>query len=187
MKKKIITVIFALFIAVLGLGITYSSFVSEQDLIMNQGIASFIFETNQTDQISLSLSDLKPGDNVSYNFSVSNSRKNDSEVDISNVTINYQIIISTFHFIPLKIELYKDDSDEAILVCDESYSRNDSKEVVCSSEVQNMSFEENVFDEYTLKANFDSKYSDIEYSDLIDFIDIEIKSWQKVGDVNEEE
>lgn len=185
MRKKIITILFVLFISVLGLGVTYSAFVSERDLIVNQGIASFIFETDQTDQISLALNDLKPGDSVSYNFSVRNSRGNDSNVDISNVSINYEIIITTFHFIPLDIELYKGDDEEPILVCNEDFNRNDNNEVLCSSEVQNMSFENNVIDEYTIKAKFDEKYSSEEYSDLIDYIDIEIKSWQKVGDDDE--
>ena len=100
--------------------------------------------------------------------------------------INYEIIITTFHFIPLDIELYKGDDEEPILVCNEDFNRNDNNEVLCSSEVQNMSFENNVIDEYTIKAKFDEKYSSEEYSDLIDYIDIEIKSWQKVGDDDDE-
>lgn len=185
MRKKIVTILFSLLILVLGLGVTYSAFVSERDLIVNQGIASFIFEANQTDQISLSLNDLKPGDNVSYNFSVRNSRGNDSDVNISNVTINYQILITTFHFIPLDIELYKGKDEKPIMVCNEQFNRNDNNEVLCTSEIQSMSYDESVIDEYIIKAKFDEKYSDIEYSDLIDYIDIEIKSWQKVGDSNE--
>ena len=74
MKRRIFIIIFLLIMIVLGLGITYSAFSSENQLIMNQKIASFIFEANQTDHISLALSDLKPGDEISYNFSVSNNK-----------------------------------------------------------------------------------------------------------------
>lgn len=182
MRRKIITIIFLLIMIVLGLGVTYSAFSSENSLIVNQEIATFIFEANQTDHISLALSDLKPGDKIDYNFSVSNSKKIDEEVNVSNVTIDYEILISTFHFIPLSIELYKGEDKEPILVCDESYNRNASNEVFCTSEIQNMTFSSGVTDDYILKVEFDDKYNQEEYSDLVDYIDIEIKSWQKVGE-----
>ena len=35
-------------------------------------------------------------------------------------------------------------------------------------------------DDYVLKVTFDSNYSDEAYSNLIDYINIEIKSYQKV-------
>ena len=70
MRKRIFIIIFLLIMIVLGLGVTYSAFTSEVNLIINQEIASFIFEANQTDHISLALSDLKPGDEINYNFSV---------------------------------------------------------------------------------------------------------------------
>lgn len=182
MRKRIITIIFLLIMIVLGLGITYSAFSTENTLIINQEIASFIFETNQTDHISLALSDLKPGDELSYNFSVKNNKKEEEKVSISNVTIDYQIILSTYHFMPLKIELYKGDSENPIMVCDEKTSRIDTHEVVCTTEVQNMPYSSEKTDEYILKTTFDSQYNGDEYSDLIDYIDIEIKSWQKVGE-----
>lgn len=185
MRMKIFTIIFLLIILVLGLGVTYSAFTSANDLIVNQEIASFIFETKQTDHISLALSDLKPGDIITNNFSVSNNKEVDEKVNVSHVSINYQISLSTYHFMPLTIELFKGNNEEAILVCDESTGRNDSNEVVCTTEVQNMSFKEGITDEYVIKASFDKKYNTEEYSDLIDYIDIEIKSWQKVGDQHE--
>lgn len=182
MKKKIFLIIFLLIMIVLGLGVTYSAFSSENGLIINQEIASFIFEANQTDHIALALSDLKPGDETSYKFSVSNNKEVNDEVNVSNVTINYQILISTFHFMPLEIELYKGDDNEAILVCDETFNRNDNNEVFCTTEVQNMDFSSGITDDYNLKVKFDDKYNTEEYSDLVDSIDIEIKSWQKVGE-----
>ena len=86
---------------------------------------------------------------------------------------------------PLDIKLYKGESEEAILVCDESFARNDSNEVLCTTEIQNMQYTTNVNDDYELKVEFDAKYNEEEYSDLVDYIDIEIKSWQKVGETNE--
>ena len=81
---------------------------------------------------------------------------------------------------PLKIELYKDVSgkEELILECTESYSRNSDNLLICNSEVQKMVHSEEVYDEYKLNVSFPSTYNDEKYSDLVDFIDIEIKSWQ---------
>ena len=184
MRKRIFIIIFLLIMIILGLGITYSAFTSENKLFINQHIASFIFEANQTDHISLALSDLKPGDEISYNFSVSNNKVVDDKVNVSHVKVNYQILISTYHFIPLSIELYKGENVEPLVVCTESFNRNDSNEVVCTSKVQEMDFNESITEDYVIKVTFpfDDKYNSEEYSDLVDYIDLEIKSWQKVGD-----
>lgn len=189
MRKRIFIIIFLLIMIVLGLGITYSAFTTETRLIMNQNIASFIFETNQTDHISLALSDLKPGDEVSYNFSVSNNKVVDDKVNVSHVKINYQILLSTYHFIPLSIELYKGEETEPLMVCDETTNRNDSNEIVCTSDIQEMDFNEGITEDYVIKVTFpfDDEYNSEEYSDLVDYIDLEIKSWQKVGDNNEQQ
>ena len=52
------------------------------------------------DSIELPINDMMPGDSIGYQFQVANNL--DSET--SEVTINYQIIIKTYHFMPLKIE-----------------------------------------------------------------------------------
>ena len=186
MKKRIFIIVFLLIMIVLGLGITYSAFTTETKLIMNQNIASFIFEANQTDHISLALSDLKPGDEIEYNFSVSNNKTVDDKVNVSHVKINYQIILSTYQFIPLNIEIYKGDNTEPLMVCNDTFNRNASNEVVCTSDIQEMNFDEGITDDYVIKAVFDERYNTEEYSDLVDYIDLEIKSWQKVGDEHDE-
>ena len=43
-----------------------------------------------------------------------------------------------------------------------------------------MSKDSEVMDNYKLKLEFPDTYSSEEYANLVDFIDIEIKSWQKV-------
>ena len=176
MKRKIILILIFLVVLIGSTGITYSLFTSESTLVLNQKIATFIFETEKMDSIELPINDMMPGDSIGYQFQVANNL--DSET--SEVTINYQIIIKTYHFMPLKIELYKDVSgkEELILECTESYSRNSDNLLICNSEVQKMVHSEEVYDEYKLNVSFPSTYNDEKYSDLVDFIDIEIKSWQ---------
>ena len=129
-KKKILIILLVLVIVGCGSAITYSLFTSKTIGNVDQEIAQFVFETKKTDHIDLALVDLKPGDKENYVFSVSNK---DSKF-ISNVTLNYQIIIKTMHLMPLDIKLYKVDEkeDTLVLTCDESYSRDEDNNLVNS-------------------------------------------------------
>lgn len=183
MRKKVIIIIFLIIAIILLSGITYSALSTNVDAITNQNIAKFIFNAQKTDLIELPLYDLKPGDVKDYSFSVSNNlEENESNIS-SDVTIIYNIIVNTYHFMPLKIELYKEDSSEVlIMTCDESYSRNEKNELVCKSEKQQMNYDTNIIDNYILRLTFDEEYNSYEYSSLIDYIDLKIESYQKVGE-----
>ena len=75
MKRKVI-IILVISIAVLFIsGITYSKFTSTSSLAFkDQFLAKFIFEAKETNKINLPLTDLNPGDEVVYNFSVTNNK-----------------------------------------------------------------------------------------------------------------
>lgn len=179
MKYKTLALL-ALFITlVFGSGITYSVFHSNVSASGNQEIAQFIFQTEKTNHLELSLLDLNPGDTNTFEFAVSN---NKSE-DISHVTIEYQIIIETYHLMPLKIELYKleEDKENLIMTCDETYTRNSNNALVCNSSVQKMDYTNKSLDNYIIKVEFPKEYNGIEYSELVDYIDVKIKSWQKTS------
>jgi hypothetical protein len=166
---------FVIALFVFSVGIAYSGFTSNSLLsTVDQKIAKFVFDTETLDRLELPLISMVPGQSEEYNFSISNSSDNIS----SDVTILYQLSLLTPHFTPLIIELYKD--DELVMTCDESYSRNDNNELVCNSPILELSHVDEGVDDYTLKITFDSLYSDESYSNLIDYINIEIKSYQKV-------
>ena len=105
-----------------------------------------------------------------YNFSIGNG----SEDSYSDVTIEYQLTILTPHFTPLVIELYK--GEDLVISCDETYSRNDNNELVCNSPVQELLCDEDYLDDYTLRVTFDGNYDSDVYSNLIDYINLEIKA-----------
>lgn len=175
MKYKIFLVLFVSAFIVLSMGITYSYFNTNASMSsVDQKIAGFIFNAEQVDHLELPLVNLVPGESYEYNFSVTNT----SSDRISNVSIEYQLIIKTKHFSPLIIELYK--GQDVILKCDETYSRDDNNDLICNSPVQSMTHSLETKDDYKLKVTFDSNYNSIEYANLIDFINIEIKSYQKV-------
>ena len=178
MKRRITLIIMFGFLNILLVGVTYSFFKSDSNLFANQDIAKFVFEAEETSTISVPITDLNPGDSTSYTFEVTN---NVDEV-VSQVTINYQCIIKTYHLMPLEIKLFKTGAvEELILSCDETFGRNSDNQVVCNSLIQEMAYDDKVSDSYRLDITFPEKYNDEDYSDLVDYIDIDIRSWQDIG------
>lgn len=178
MKKKIIVLVILIVSILFISGITYSKFSSNASFTsVDEKIASFVFDGKKTDNINISLDELKPGDLKDYNFTVSNNNENYS----SDVTLNYTITIKTYHFLPLNINLYKEEENKSnlVLTCDETYSRNLENALVCNSDVFEMIYNEKINDNYRLNISFPDKYNDSIYSNITDYIDIEIKSWQK--------
>ena len=83
--------------------------------------------------------------------------------------------------------IYKENEETPLLTCEES-SRNTDNEVVCNTDVQTMDYKLNATDNYKLVIEFPEEYNDDSYTDLVDYIDIEIKSWQAIGgEVKDEE
>ena len=82
---------------------------------------------------------------------------------------------------PLNIKLYKGtNSTDPLLTCDESQGSRDktTNQLICNSSVQKMLHSQKIDDTYKLIVNFPEEYKSEIYSDLVDYIDIEIKSWQ---------
>ena len=179
MKKRIFIIGFILVGIVLSISLTYSVFNDETKLTStNENFAKFIFNTEVLEEIDLSLVDLKPGDTKEYSFSVSNNKNGKT----SNISIEYTITLNTYHFIPLIIELYSvTDKEEKIMTCDETYERNSNKELVCSLPSKELSHLNNKEDKYKLVVHFDEIYNTEEYSGLVDYINLNIKSSQKIA------
>ncbi len=178
-KSKISIILLIAASLILCVGITYSVFTSNAELnSIDQNIAKFIFNAETLDELELSLMDLIPGDTKEFNFAVTNS---DVE-NISDVTVEYQLTIKTYHLVPLIIELYKlnEEEEELVIICDENYSRNAQNELVCNVPYNEMTYNDEEVQTYRLKVTLPAEYSDEIYSQLIDYIDIDINSWQKI-------
>ena len=177
MKYKTLLILSTLILLIFGFGITYSFFSTSKLGTIDQKVATFIFNAEEVDKLNLPILNLNPGEDSEYAFSVSNSK----DTKISNVTIEYQMIVKTYHLVPLTIELYKveENGESLILTCNETYSRNESNELICNSNVEELNYKEAKENNYKLKVTFPSEYSDKMYSNLVDYINIEIKSWQK--------
>ena len=179
MKKKLILCLLFITLILFGTGITYSVFTSDSLLSSNQKIAKFIFNAEEVDSLELPLSDLYPGVKKEYQFEVSNN----SSGKTSNVTLNYNMTIKTYHFMPTVIKLYRieDENETLVLNCDETYNRNDYNELLCNTETEEMSYSSSEIHNYKLEVEFPSTYNSKEYTDLVDYINLEINSWQKIG------
>lgn len=173
MKKKLF-IVTLLILSFLTTGITYSLYTSSKDINIESSLASFIVDVSRTDNIDIPLSDIKPGDELVYDFSVSNNSKDKT----SDVYIIYNITLNTMHLMPLDINLY-DDSGNLVLTCTEENSRNLKNELECKSNDIEMAYDKDVKDNYTLKVKFDSLYSESSYADLVDYINLKVDSYQK--------
>lgn len=179
MRKKALIILGVFLTLLFTSGITYSIFSSEALLTStDQKIAEFIFNTERLTNLDLPLSEMKPGDEENFLFAVSNS----AEEKYSKVNINYQIIVKTYHFIPFILELYQENNEEEILigVCDENSSRNELNELVCNMPLNLFTHSTNNVHNYRLHVKFPEEYNDESYSGLVDFLNLEIKSWQKI-------
>ena len=176
MKKRIAIIVVLFCLCICFTKITYSLFTSETFFSLNNmEIAEFIFETKRTNHIELDFMDLKPGDTNEYDFEVTNTKDN----IVTNVTTEYQITIKTFHFMPLLIELYKD--GEKVMTCNEDYLRNLNKVLVCDSEIWQLNHNSTETEKFKLKVSFPTEFNSSDYTELVDYIDIDISSWQKTG------
>ena len=134
MKVKIIIGLVLLSIFSIGIGVSYMQYKTNSNALINQKIASFIFNVEKTDKLEIPLENLSPGDKLKYDFSVTN-----TEEDLtSNVTIEYQIILKTYHLVPLDIELYNvvEGKETLVLNCNEKFNRNTDNQLLCNDQVK---------------------------------------------------
>lgn len=181
MKKryKIILIMSALIIFTFSSGLTYSFFHSQTKMNANdKNIAKFIFNANELENIELPLENLMPGFHESYPFSVTNVQ----DEKLSGVSIKYQLTIKTFHIVPLNIKLYSTNNEEdtLLLTCDES-KRTNADEIICNSDEFTMEHSKEKLDNYKIDVEFPSNINDESYQGLVDYIDIDIRSWQNIG------
>lgn len=179
MKKKIILMLISLTLVVFSSGITYSLFHSGSLMSShNQNIAKFIFNAEVVSSIELPIVDLNPSETKEYLFSVSNNLAG----NISNVTVDYQITIKTYLLVPIVIELYsvENETETLEITCDTKDNRNDKNELVCNTTTKSMLHTAEKKDDYKLKIKFVEGYDDASYANLVDFINLEINSWQKI-------
>ena len=181
-KKKIILILLIAYVLIFGINTTYSMYKSRSDSNVELSFAKIIFNNKELNNLSLPINNLIPGESIEYKFMVSNNK----DGNISEIDIGYSIIIETFNIIPVNIKLYNVNDEEPLMECNkDNFNRNTENKLICNTENFQLKYNEATTNEYKLVISFDEHnnnhevWSD-EYSDLIDFIDIKINSWQIV-------
>ena len=169
MKKKFMTIAILIALVFAVTGITYSLFVSNINSNTNVDLATFLVDAKKTNHIDLPIDNINPGEEIDYEFQVENN---------SDVNVVYNITVKTMHFIPFDITLV-DNNDEVVMVCDENTQRNIRNELECKSQDLVINYN-NLAHNYKLKLDFPQEYNSEEYSSLVDYINLEINSTQKL-------
>ena len=181
-KKKIILILLIAYILIFGINTTYSMYKSSSNSELKLSFAKIIFNNKELNNLSLPVNNLIPGESIEYQFMVSNSK----DGNISEIDIGYSISIETFNIIPVNINLYNTNSENPIMECNkDNFNRNTENKLICNTEEFKLKYNEETTDNYKLVISFDQLDNNNEtwseeYSDLIDFIDIKINSWQIV-------
>lgn len=184
LKKKIILILILIYILIFGVSTSYSMYVDKTEAkTENLEFAKIIFNNEELDELSLPINNLIPGNSLDYKFKISNNKNGIR----SEINIGYYITVETYHIIPTTIRLYSTDEEEKLVLdCNESnYTRNHENKLVCKTPNFNLNYQTDSINSYKIKITFndlnnEGKTWSEDYSDLIDFIDIKINSWQVV-------
>jgi hypothetical protein len=145
--------------------------------------AKFIFNSKKTDDIELDISNLLPNSSLKYTFQVSNTSNNKK----SDVSIKYKIYIESYRVIPLTFKIYlKSDPTNIILLCDNNSNITSDNMYLCTTNDLVLDYEEDTNKDYILEVIFPEKdenddYWSEDYSNLVDYVNVKIKSWQKTN------
>ena len=173
MKKKILIIII-MFMLISVTGITYSLYTNMVKKEIPISLASFNVGVERKNSLDITLNDLEPGSVNRYDFSV----LNNTNENISDVSIYYNIVLKTGNYMPLDIKLY--DSSNNVLFDSKDGTRTDENELLLKTEDILMPYSENVKDDYSLEVVFPEEYSGEEYSGLVDYINLTIEATQKI-------
>ena len=161
---------------------TLSRFRSEARGDAGIDVAFFIAKDGYQHE-EITLSDMKPGDEESYTFTVSNfDGANRAEVNLS-----YNVEVKTTTNMPMVYELYITNSgtDSPIVSSDEIITDDDStyfKKLTTSS--RNFDFQSNYTDTYKLTVKFPIEYKTFMYQGVAENIEIKVIAKQIVDGDN---
>ena len=173
MKKKVLIIII-MFMLISITGITYSLYTNMLKKEVPISLASFSVGVERKETLDIDLSDLEPGSVNRYDFSV----LNNTDENLSDVSVSYNIVLKTGNYIPLDIKLY--DSSNNILFDSSEGVRTDDELILKTDDII-MPYSKSVKNDYSLEVIFPEKFSGEEYSGLVDYINLTIDASQKIN------
>jgi len=178
-KKLIIFIVLIIILSVAIWGVA-ARYTSSANSIPEIEIAMYVIDENYQ-SMSMNLGKMVPREEpYIHNFSISNY----NDTTRADVDIEYTITISTTTNIPLVYELY----------LNQSYNDPDAKNIILTNTIEtdeygtyfrkittnprNFSYKENETDVYQLVIYFPSVYTNTEYQDMIEGLEIQVQSKQ---------
>lgn len=181
----ILSIFMLLFLGLILIKKSFSSYVSDSDINLNIASAVYVFEEDlQT--FTLNLGGMIPSDEpYVYQFSIANYTTEKR----SDVNIEYTISALATTNLPLSYELYRNENYDDpgavdIITSNEIVSDSDSTwyRKIDVSTVYNMYFNSNTSDIYYLVVYFPKVYSEtISFQGVIENIEVSVNSKQIVG------
>lgn len=157
---------------------TSAKYANEVDSKVQGGIAFYVVEPGYQNN-EIKLDKIIPSENLyEYDFSVSNYTK-DKRLETN---AKYNVIIRTTTNLNLEYYLYMNDGLNDILIDREIVEDEDGTYYyVMKTLDENFGFTENQQNNYTLKIKFPLDYINSKYQDIIESIEIIIKSEQVIN------
>ncbi|MCI7702209.1 MAG: hypothetical protein MSS28_03845 [Tenericutes bacterium] len=186
MKKKVYILLGIIIVNVLIFGgmKSYAAYKAKAEgELAKLNLAKFVFQNQQKQEIGLNISDMIPGDKVSYNFSVTNNKDN----VVSDVSIDYKIEVETLQLMPLVVNLYKvvDGGKTLVLTCDYNNKSTSTGKANCVTEVEKLDYRKKSDVSYQIEVlypdvNSNSEAWGYEYANKYDYLYIKLDSNQSV-------
>ncbi len=178
LKIEIIALFILLALLCLLIPFTLARFRTEARGDAPIDIAFYLLNDTYTHQ-NITLDEMKPGDEKSYTFTVSNT----DGTNRSEVTLDYEVLIRTTTNLPLEYELYEvvSGSDTDAVLSSNIVADDDGtyfKEIKTSSETFDYSSDQTKL--YKLKVKYPAAQKDHKYQGFCESIEINILSKQKI-------
>ena len=197
MKKKVYILLGIIIVNVLIFGgmKSYAAYKAKAEgELAKLNLAKFVFQNQQKQEIGLNISDMIPGDKVSYNFSVTNNKDNvvsdvsiDLKIGVLRTEYIYKIEVETLQLMPLVVNLYKvvDGGKTLVLTCDYNNKSTSTGKANCVTEVEKLDYRKKSDVSYQIEVlypdvNSNSEAWGYEYANKYDYLYIKLDSNQSV-------
>ncbi len=173
--KKIHIILLCLLLVLFLIRFTYSRYQTQTNSNGELDIAFYLLKEDYK-TMNIKLDSMQPRtDAYIYNFKISNT----DGTNRAETNLTYDLSISTTTNLPLTYELYMNNvnaitSNDIAADSDGTYFRT------IKTATQEMDFNADTTNIYTLKIYFPLDYKTINYQDIIDEIEIQVSSKQKI-------
>lgn len=177
--NRVTLLIGILFLLLLLVPITYSRFESIKNTKTGIDAAFYVVDTN-VEEKSLQLGSIVPSDEeYIYYFTISNYK----ETKRAEVNIEYDLKIKTTTNLPLTYDLYKDGSNESIILSqqveEDEYGTYFN---VITTNKEELPFNSDVINKYKLVVKFPKIYNTFNYQNIVEGVMIIVDSRQKISE-----